>query len=185
MESKQEEEKDTVTTEVTQAEDTSMANTGPPTLDEMLKNPLVLRRYVTMLADQTPQAPPDLYGDAFRNWQYHHLLTATLNHLLAVFKHYDDPKQHAFWYYDANLKVNNTDYKASPFMPFASVEALFKHEAKGRRECVKMARAAAGLAVLKQQQQRERKSLGGGGRKKKNNAVGTKGGRVRKSSMLG
>ncbi|KAL9133257.1 MAG: hypothetical protein Q9175_005561 [Cornicularia normoerica] len=150
------------------AEDATQVNTSPPTLDEMIaaltaatqKDPIAFRRYVAVLADTTPQAPPDLYGDAFRQWQYRHLrtstssaihlsihpsrlerkslsetptnpftprtVTATLSHLLAVFKNHDDPQQHAWWYYDAFLKVNNTDYKDSPFMPTASAKALFK-----------------------------------------------------------
>lgn len=53
-------------------------------------------------------------------------VTATLAHLLDTFKNHDDPKQHAWWYYDAFLKVNNTDYKESPFMAQASAKALFR-----------------------------------------------------------
>lgn len=184
--SKKEEDKkeDTINAEganQAKAEDATQVNNGPPTLEEMIagksshfgchftsppaltaatqKDPIAFRRYVAVLADTTPQAPPDLYGDAFRQWEYRHLrtstssahpsihpsrlekkslsetptnpftprtVTATLSHLLAVFKNHGDPQQHAWWYYDAFLKVNNTDYKDSPFMPTASAKALFK-----------------------------------------------------------
>ncbi|KAF6234227.1 hypothetical protein HO173_007647 [Letharia columbiana] len=150
------------------AEDATQATTGPPTLDEMLADPIAFRRYVTVLADHTPQAPPDLYGDAFRNWESRQLLTATLSHLLAVFRDQDDPRQHAWWFYEAWLVVNNTDYKESPFVSFGSARSLFGREVDGRRKC---ARVAAGLPEMGKRGSGKRKTAvedgGGGGKKRK------------------
>lgn len=52
-------------------------------------------------------------------------VTATLKHLLAVFKDEPDPKERAWQYYQAWLIVNNTDFKESPFMSYASARGLF------------------------------------------------------------
>lgn len=65
-------------------------------------------------------------------------VTATLKHLLAVFKDEPDPKERAWQYYQAWLIVNNTDFKESPFMSYASARGLFAQEYSGRRQCQKV-----------------------------------------------
>ena len=39
------------------------------------KEPKAFRRYVRYLANNVPQAPPEVVGDAFRKWEYRHLRT--------------------------------------------------------------------------------------------------------------
>lgn len=112
------------------------------------KDPRSFRDYVNVLADATPPAPSHLEeDDDIKKWKYRQLrtsnylsqnhlhwnanpphfrtVTATLDHLLVVFKDHKHPKQQIWNYYDTFLKVNNTDYKDSPFISQVSAKALF------------------------------------------------------------
>ena len=54
-----------------------------------------------------------------------HAVTATLDHLVEVFKDEKNPREAAYHFYDTWLIVDKEDYIDSPFWDYKSAKSLF------------------------------------------------------------